>query len=123
MLSKSFFESALKYGREAMKPVQALTATYEPQGGAPFTFLVVPGLATSEIETNDGLVVSRIERDFLVEKEDLKALGRDPQRGDVIKLNGESFKVSNTAGAREWDWHGCYQDAYRIHVQQVKHGV
>ena len=114
-----FFGRALAQGRKIMNPVQSLSVSYVPLDGTAFSIKAVPGLETTDVLTDQGLTVTRSNRDFMVELDQLTSLGRHPKRGDKIVVDGTSFKVLHPGGGREWDWHTTYEDAYRIHTQAV----
>jgi hypothetical protein len=79
-------------------------------------------LGTSLLRVQDGhgqTKVERVDRDFIIAKEDLILNGQptEPEDGDKIDLGSVCYEVMPIGGDPAWRYTDPYENQYRIHTK------
>lgn len=110
----SVFQRAIRIGRRSHRKVAGVPVVYVGANDE-FTLNITltPGIRTSEGTTEEGVVITRMEHEWIGEMSDFP---RAPQRFDTIYWNGTAYRVVHPGGGREYDERDPYRESYRIYT-------
>lgn len=77
---------------------------------------MVPAQTETEATGADGVVITTVLHDWLVNLADMPAV---PEAGDQIVFENRRFELVPLSGERCWEWHDQWRDSYRLHSIEV----
>lgn len=117
------FQKGSRFIRDKQKSSLSGLAVYARPGGTlSGTVFVTRGLTTVENEDENQVITTRRSIDFHFDATDLPAGMNNPEDGDTIVIDGDTYELENILGIGSWRYASAYKDRIRVHTRILANG-